>query len=91
MESERERVKKNLGMDLPPQWDDPLTSMETGRDSMVESTERMDTEESSLLSRNRDEMEMSMSDYKGSLNDLTSSLAEFRTYLQKLKDREMNR
>lgn len=91
MESERERVKKNLGMDLPPSWEDPLTSMDTGRDSLVDSAGKMDVEESSLLSRNREEMEMSMKDYKGDLDDLSSSLAEFREYLQKLREKEMNR
>jgi hypothetical protein len=84
-------VKKNLGMDLPPTWGGTDLSMDVEKSSLIDGTGKMETDESSLTSQNYEEMNIAMKDYSRSMEDLTSSLAEFRSFIHKMKEREEKR
>ena len=83
------RVHKALDLDLTleerPKTVKTLNIEET---SMVEDTDKLDVEKDSLTSLDNEHMTSVVSDYQNDLDELERTIAEFRDYLNKLREKE---
>ena len=83
------RVHKALDLDLTleerPKTVKTLNIEET---SMVEGTDKLEVEKDSLTSMDNEHMTSVVSDYQNDLDELERTIAEFRDYLNKLREKE---
>jgi hypothetical protein len=83
------RVHKALDLDLTLE-ERPRTAktLNIEQDSLVEDTDKLEVEKTSLTSDNHEHMSSVVSDYQSDLDELERSIAEFRDYLNKLREKE---
>jgi hypothetical protein len=83
------RIHKALDLDLElKERPKKPRRLSIEKESLVEDTDKMEIEKTSLTSSNDEYIASVVKDYQSDLDDLERSISEFREYLRKLKSKE---
>lgn len=84
-----DRVHKALDQALtPPEHPEPVKKLSIEETSIVENTDKLEVEKTSLTSANDEFLNTVVNDYKSDLLELERSISEYREYLKKLTNKE---